>query len=59
MQRCADPGIYRRSLEHWAIGRRVGEGVAVEGGVSALFFKAKHRGRDGARWWLKPVGEHG
>lgn len=23
MQRCADPGIYRRSLEHWAIGGRV------------------------------------
>lgn len=26
MQRCVDPGIYRRSLEHWAIGRRVGGG---------------------------------
>lgn len=45
MQRCADPGIYRRPLEHWAIGRRVSEG---RGGVSALFSKAKHRGHDGA-----------
>ena len=59
MQRCADPGIYRRSLEHWAIGRRVRERRSGGGGLSALFSKAKHRRHYGALWWLKPVGERG
>ena len=31
MQRCADPGIYRHSVEHWAIGRG-GLGRREEGG---------------------------
>lgn len=47
MQRCAEPGIYRRSLEHWAIGRRVGEGgavavvVVVGGGVKRSVFQSQ------------------
>lgn len=45
---------------HWSIGLLVG-GLGREdgGGLSALFPKAKHRGYDGALWWLKPVGERG
>lgn len=37
MQRCADPGIYRRSLEHWAIGGRVRVRGGGRGGLALCF----------------------
>lgn len=49
----------RESIDaHWTIGLLVG-GLGRGRGFSALFSKAKHRGHDGALWWLKPVGERG